>query len=209
MSPIQTIGCDLLSLPVKKDCSRQRRCFVSHEKQPVEKLVRFVVSPDNKIVPDIEHCLPGRGLWLKASRDIVERACNKQLFEKNMQANVEVDKNLIEVVEELLVQQCLNLIGLARRAGEAVAGFEKMKTFLSRHGACVVFCAYDITFESRQRMIKLAGAAPVVDVFSSMELGRIFNRKRTVYVAVVKKQLGTRLLVESTRLAGFRISEKV
>ena len=126
-----------------------------------------------------------------------------------MQANVEVDKNLLEIVEELLVQQCLNLIGLARRAGEAVAGFEKMKTFLSRHGECVVFCAYDCTIESRQRMIKLAGAAQVVDVFSSMELGRIFNRKRTVYVAVVKKQLGMRLLVESTRLAGFRISEKV
>ena len=209
MSLTQKIGVELLNPSSKGDCSRQRRCFVSYEKHPMEKLVRFVVSPDNKVVPDIEQCLPGRGLWLKASRDIVERACNKQLFKKNVQANVEVDENLVEVVEELLAQHCLNLIGLARRAGEAVAGFEKMKNFLSVRETCAVFCACDGALDSRKRMINLAGAVPIVDVFSSMELGKIFNRKRTVYVAVVKKQLGKRLLVESTRLAGFRISEKV
>ena len=205
----QRIGRKLISPSSKENCFQQRRCFVSHEKHPMEKLIRFVVSPDNKIVPDVEQCLPGRGLWLKAARDIVERACNKQLFEKFVRVNVEVDENLVEIVEKLLVRHCLNLIGLARRSGQAVAGFEKVKAFLSGREVCAVFCAFDCAFDSRKRMVKVAGAVPIVDVFSSMELGRIFDKNRTVYVAVVEKKLGMRLLVESKRLAGFRISEKV
>ena len=61
---------------------RERRCFVTFKRRPKEELVRFVLAPDNCVVPDLTECLPGRGFWLSSSREIVNTACNKNLFSK-------------------------------------------------------------------------------------------------------------------------------
>lgn len=92
--------------------------------------MRFVVGPDSSVVPDIAEKLPGRGLWLTASRDIVSRAVARRLFGKAAKAAVTVPADLADRVEARLVARCLDLVGMARRAGRSVAGFEKVRSWL-------------------------------------------------------------------------------
>ena len=61
---------------------RARRCIVTRESLPEPRLIRFVLAPDGRVVPDLARKLPGRGLWLSARRDIVDRACAGNLFAK-------------------------------------------------------------------------------------------------------------------------------
>src|SRR5580692_10481389 len=58
----------------------ERRCIVTGEVMPQARLIRFVAGPAGEIVPDVAGNLPGRGLWLTARHDIVERAVAKRLF---------------------------------------------------------------------------------------------------------------------------------
>ena len=186
------------------DESPHRRCLVSRESYPADQLIRFVVGPDNNVVPDIERRLPGRGLWLRATRDIVNDACKKQVFPKAARAPVVVPDGLADRIEELLLRRCLNFLGLARRAGHAVGGFEKVRAVLSGGKAGVLLIACDAGEDGRRKVLSVAGDVPVVDVFTGDELGSVFGRERTVYTVIESGGLSTRLVGEACRLAGFR-----
>jgi uncharacterized protein len=189
--------------------SRDRRCFVTYVRKPTDELVRFVVAPDNSIVPDLAERLPGRGLWLSSSRETVNTACAKRLFAKAAGGSVTVRDDLADAIEEQLHKRCLDLLGMARRAGEAVGGFQKVISLLHSRPASLILCASDGADDGRNKVVAAAKKAPVIEVFTGVELGSIFGRERTVYVAVAQKALGARILRESERLAGFRLAETV
>ena len=189
--------------------SPQRRCIVTRETLPTDRLIRFVVGPNNTIVPDIEGRLPGRGLWLRATRDIVEKARAKNFFAKAARAQLSVDDDIVDRVEGLLLRRCLDILGLARRAGGAVAGFEKVKSLLADGKTAVLFLGRDGGEDGRRKVLSKAGDALVVDIFTSAELGSVFGRDRAVYAAVSAGALATRLLNEAGRLAGFRDARAV
>ena len=186
---------------------RERRCFVTFKQRPTKELVRFVIAPDNCVVPDLTECLPGRGFWLSSSREIVNTACNKNLFSKAAGRRVIVREALADKIEEQLLRRCLSFLGMARRASEAVAGFNKVISFLKGNPASIVLCARDGGNDGRNKVVKAAKNAPVINIFSGSELGSIFGRQRTVYVAVAENALARHIMRESERLAGFRLAE--
>ncbi|HVG47675.1 MAG TPA: DUF448 domain-containing protein, partial [Rubellimicrobium sp.] len=108
----------------------ERRCLVTSETGPKSGLVRFVVGPDGSIVPDIAGKLPGRGLYVTASRPILEQA-RKGQFARAAKAPVTVPEDLADEVERQLAHRVVDLVSLARKAGLAIAGFEKVKEALA------------------------------------------------------------------------------
>ncbi len=181
-----------------------RRCIVTRESLPVSRLVRFVVGPGDEVVPDIRGRLPGRGLWLAARRDIVDRACTSNLFAKAARGRAVVGDGLSDRVECLLRDRCLDLIGMARRAGLAVAGYEKVRAQLRGGKARLMVTACDAAPGGRTKLIGPAQGATVVDVLRASELGQVFARAGVVHVAIGSESLAARLIVEAGRLAGFR-----
>ena len=184
--------------------TRLRRCLVNREALPVDRLIRFVVGPDQTIVPDINGRLPGRGLWVQAMRTTVQEACDGKHFAKAARAHVQVEAGLADQVEGLLSQRCLNLIGLARRSSDAVAGFEKVKALLKSQKSAVLFIASDGATDGRRKMLAVSGNTVVVDLFSSAELGHVFGREKTVFAALNEGGLANLLIHEASRLKGFR-----
>lgn len=168
-------------------------------------LIRFVVSPAGVLVPDIGAALPGRGLWLAARRDIIKLAVAGKQVARAARRNVIVPDDLSERVEGLLARHSLELIGLARRAGEAVAGFEKVRRWLRTRPAGVLLAASDGAADGRGRLCGLAPGLPVVDVLSGAELGAAWARERVVHGVVAPGGLATKLLDAAARLAGFRV----
>jgi predicted RNA-binding protein YlxR (DUF448 family) len=179
-----------------------RRCIVDGAVKPVEEMIRFVIGPDGMVVPDILGRLPGRGMWLSASRDVVNTAAAKKVFAKVARRSVTVPPDLAGRVEHLLVARCLDLIGLARRAGEAVTGAEKVRAGASR--AAVLLMAADGSPDERGKTSRLCPDVPMVCLLSAAEQGRAFGRDHAVHALLERGGLATRLLVEAGRLAGFR-----
>ena len=115
----------------------ERRCIVTSEVKPKAELLRFVLSPQGEVVPDIGSRLPGRGIWLCASRDVVNTAVAKRLFAKAARRAAIVPADLADRLEVLLARRCLDALGLARRAGQAVCGFEKVRAELKARRTAV------------------------------------------------------------------------
>jgi uncharacterized protein len=188
----------------------RRRCIVTREALPKEQMLRFVVDPAGSVVPDVGCVLPGRGLWLRADRDIVGQAVRKNLFARAARRTVTVPADLAGQVERLLARRCLDLLGLARRAGQAVAGFEPVQAWLAAGRVGVLLAASDGAADGR-RKLRAAGRRPggrdldPVELFTGAELGAALGRDGAVaHVAVAQGRIADRLMVEARRLTGLR-----
>ncbi len=181
-----------------------RRCIVSGQVTDKGGLLRFVISPDGVVVPDLDRRLPGRGIWLSPRRDVVNTAVQKRLFARAARRAVQVPDDLADRLEGMLVRRCLDLLALARRAGQAVCGFEKVKAELKAGRAALLVEARDGAEDGRGKMIALAQSASVIGVLDTAELAVPFGRDQAVHVAVAPGGLARRLVVEAGNLSGFR-----
>jgi uncharacterized protein len=189
-----------------------RRCIVTRERLPKERLIRFVVAPDRTIVPDLAATLPGRGIWLSARLDVLETARAQgglgRAFARAARGPVTVPPDLPAVLEAALVRRIGELLGLARRAGQAVAGFDKAREWLRAGRVSLILQASDGSAAERARF--LSGAADRVAVWAplpAVALGRMFGRDHVVHVAVAPGRLAERLTIEAARLGGLRLTD--
>ncbi len=172
-------------------------------------LLRLVIGPDGDIVPDIDARLPGRGLWLTPRRDIVERAVAKRIFARAARRPVSASPELADRIEGLLARRCRDSLGLARRAGLAVGGFDRVSEAV-RHGKVgLLLVALDGAEGSRRKLAALGRGLPAASVLTTAELGAAFGRERIVHAAVGGGKLCRRLQLDLARLAGLRVGAVV
>jgi len=184
----------------------QRRCLVTREVKGQDEMIRFVLDPSGQVVPDLDGRLPGRGMWLSADRNVLNKAAAGNLFAGAARAPARAEADLAGQVERLLVSRALGCLGLARRAGQVTMGFEQVRACLRASAAGVLIAASDSAADGRGKLRRLAGDLPVVTAFSKAELGAALGREGLVHVAVAPGRLAQRLLCYVHRLAGFRPS---
>jgi uncharacterized protein len=166
--------------------------------------LRFVVGPSGELVADAAAELPGRGLWLTPRRDIVEHAVAKRLFARAARQTVAVPPGLADRVEGVLARRCCDTIGLARRAGLAVAGFEKVCEAVRAGKAALLLSALDGAEGGRGKIRALGRNLPLARVLTAAEIGAVFGRHHVVHVAFGGGRLSRRLIADAEKIAGFR-----
>lgn len=178
-----------------------RCCVVTRRQGERARMLRFVVGPGQVIVPDLAAKLPGRGIWLSAVKDVIETARSRGAFAKAARAQVQVPPDLPDVLADGLRQRISDTLGLARRAGQAVAGFQKAQGWLLAMRAGLVVQAADGSAEERQRFLG-HWPGPVARPLSAEKLGPVFGRDQAVHVAVASGRLAQALIADTERLAG-------
>lgn len=179
-----------------------RRCIVTRERGERERMLRFVVGPGQLLVPDLQAKLPGRGIWLSARRDVLETARSRSAFARAARAPVAVPPNLIQLVEDGLTRRVAELLGLARRAGQANFGFERAREWLLGNRAAIVIQAQDGSPDERARFLSGRRDVAVAAPLPASALGAVFGRDHVVHVVVAPGRLAEALRVETDRLAG-------
>ena len=90
--------------PKAREDGAERKCIATGEVLPKGRMIRFVVGPGEMIVPDIMGKLPGRGIWVSATREALEKAVAKKLFARAARQAVELPEDLVGQVEALLAR---------------------------------------------------------------------------------------------------------
>jgi predicted RNA-binding protein YlxR (DUF448 family) len=165
-------------------------------------MIRFVVGADGMLVPDLGARLPGRGFWLSARADVLDTARGRGAFARAMRAPVNVPPDLPRMIQAGLIRRIGELLGFARRAGQAVAGYTKVRDWLEHGRAGVLVEASDGSLAERSRLLGAAKDLPVIAALAAAELGRIFGRDHVVHAAVARGRLAEALIIEAERLAG-------
>jgi uncharacterized protein len=194
------------------EAHRERRDLVSGEVMPEERLVRFVAGPDGVVVPDVARKLPGRGLWVAATREAVDQAAKKGGFSRSAKAKLSAPADLSDQVENLLKVRLLSGLGLARRAGGLILGFEKTAQAIEQGKTAWMVEAADGAHDGRRKLLQSmrraaeAGllAPRLLGVFSSEELGLALGLGNVIHVALLAGRGADRWTMDVERLSGFR-----
>ena len=180
----------------------ERRCIVTGDVQPKAGLIRFVIGPEGQVVPDILGKLPGRGMWVTADRVVLEQAKRGQ-FARSAKKPVTVPDGLVDEIEKQLVRRVVDLIALARKAGLAIAGFEKVKDWLANGVVRVLLQASDGSERGKTKLWTPTGAR-YYGCLSSQELGLAFGRQSVIHGALATGRLSDRVVEEAAKLRGMR-----
>lgn len=183
-----------------------RTCIATGETAAPERMIRFVVGPDGEVVPDLARRLPGRGMWLRAERKLLEQAITRKAFARAARAPVKVAADLPERVECLLLGRVLEDLSRARRAGRAVAGFVRVEQMLGRNRAGLLVVASEADGDGLAKLE--AKGVPIERLGDAAALGGVFGRDQAVYVAVARDdasgQFIQRIAGGAARWRGYR-----
>ena len=195
--------------PRKTDVTRTD--IVSRETRPIAELIRFVKAPDGSVVPDLKRDLPGRGVWVEATRTAVEKAVSRRLFSRAFRETVEITPDLADLVDRLLVKQALGTFGLARKAGTVLTGFAKVEQAVARERLAGLVHAAEAGSDGVE---KLAAAlkrrfggeigCPVVRIFTGDQLDLALGRSNVIHAALLAGRASETFLERAGALGRYR-----
>ncbi len=193
--------------------SPERQCAVTRERLPKEAMIRFVLSPENVVTPDVAARLAGRGVWVSAERRHVDTAAAKGAFARGFKGQVTVPEGLSDLTERLLVKRCIELLGLARKAGLAVQGHDQVRDALRGKEPAFLLEASDGAEDGRNKVYFLAKAiysgVKVAGALSAQELGMAFGRDRVIHGLVRRGAIADNWEIAYRRLTGFRAAPEL
>lgn len=187
-----------------------RQCAVTRERLAPDALIRFVRSPVGIVVPDGFGKLPGRGAWITADQETLKTALQSDAFSKAFKAKSTPMEGLADEVERQLVQRCTGLLGMAKKSGLAVLGFDQVRDYIRRQEPGLLLEASDGAEDGRNKVHFLAKAiyedVKVAGALSSAELGMAFGRQHVIHALLEHGSLADAFSVAYRRLTGFRVA---
>lgn len=187
---------------------RLRKDIVLGEATDEARLIRFVAGPDGTVVPDLARKLPGRGIWVGADRDSVTTAAKKGLFSRAAKTKLTAPPDLADQVEALLARRVLDSLGLARKSGSIISGFEKVIAALATGKVAWLIEASDGAEDGRRKVLAAARRAQIsprlLGAFNSDELGLALGGENVIHTALLAGRGIDRWALDVERLSGFR-----
>ena len=208
---------DLDDGPRTNRSATERMCAVSREVRPIDELIRFVVSPQNEVIPDLKRKLPGRGLWVSASRQAVADAVRRHQFSKGFKREVRAAPTLAADTEALLVRSVIEALAITAKAGQVVSGFGKVEDALKSRQAGVLIHASDGAADGIRKLDAIirqnAGIGdeslefPVVTALTSEQLDLALGRSNVIHAALLAGPASKTFLSRSQTLVRYRMAD--
>lgn len=171
--------------------ARERLCILTRQTLPIAQMLRFVASPDGVLIPDIKHKLPGRGIWIKATRAAVEEAVRRKVFERALKRSAHVPADLPDHVESLLERAALDWLSLANKAGLVTSGFAAVAKLIEQGVARILLEAQDGAPDGVRKLAAMARrcykddeAPAVITIFTSLQLDLALGRTHVIHAAL-------------------------
>ncbi len=181
-----------------------RMCIVTRVVKPEDELIRFALSPDGEVVPDLKRKLPGRGVWVSLDRKMLGDAIKRHLFSKGFGAEAKAGPELADLVGLQLRKDVLSALSLARKAGLALSGFMKVEEALTKGNVRMIFHASDGSVDGRQKLDRKCAANVVIfDLFASGDLDLAFGKSNVIHAAVANGGMAEKLLDYARKLAQY------
>jgi predicted RNA-binding protein YlxR (DUF448 family) len=196
--------------PRKTAPGTERFCAATGEVKPVDAMIRFVLDPQGAAVPDLRRRLPGRGVWITATRSALRTAITRKVFARAFKRDVRLAGDLVATTERLLEQAALDALAIAHKAGNAAIGFGNVDAALARDRVRVLIDAAEAAPDGTRKLMAAlhrrhdAGEIAVIDVFASAQLDLALGRSNVIHAALLAGPESETFLARVARLDGFR-----
>lgn len=188
----------------------ERFCALTRAAKPIDELIRFVTGPNGEVVPDIKRKLPGRGIWITATRAAVDEAVKRRIFARGFRKDVRADGDLGVLTERLLERSALDALAIVGKAGQIVAGFGKVEEAIGAGETIALIHASDAAADGKRKLAAAlrrgdgGGKIPSIDAFSSQQLDLALGRLNVIHAALLEGPVSATFLARTKRLTRFR-----
>ncbi|MCA6118222.1 RNA-binding protein [Bradyrhizobium sp. WSM 1738] len=208
---------DLDHGPRTDKSATMRMCAVSREVCGIDELIRFVVAPSGEVVPDLKRKLPGRGLWVRASRRMVAEAVRRHQFSRGFKRDVRVAATLPADTEALLERSCIEALAMAAKAGQVISGYAKVEGLLEQGRAEALIHASDGAADGIRKLDAIAGQRsrnigeshrlPIVTALTSAQLDLALGRSNVIHAALLAGPASKTFLSRCQVLVRYRMDD--
>lgn len=195
----------------------ERECCVTREVKPVAELLRFVVGPDDVLVPDVDARAEGRGAWVTATSAMVAEAVRKKAFQKSLKAPLTVPADLAELARTRLEQRLSGALSMARKAAQIATGATKVRAAIEKGEVIALLTATDAAPDGRGKMLGALKAVeyaardagfpgpdvPHFELLDSTQLGLALGLENVIHAALTKGPAAQGALARAERLARY------
>jgi len=199
----------------------ERKCIVKRQAVDRDELLRFVLGPSidasgsindpsqgSIVTPDLKEKLPGRGVWITGNRACMEEAVKKKLFSRAFKEPCKVADDLPETVEALLEKRCLNMLSLAKKAGQVVTGFDKVYSAMSKTTLEMLIEAADGAPGGQKKLEKKFLAifpdGQIVNLFTSEQMDMAFGSTNVIHAAITHGNMTQNVQAAVEKLVKYR-----
>ena len=214
---------DLDNGPRTDRSARSRMCAVTRQVRPIDELIRFVVGPQGEVIPDLKRKLPGRGLWVSASRQAVAEAVRRHQFSKGFRREVRASPTLADDTESLLARSLIDALAIAAKAGRVISGFGKVEDALKSRqtqgssasiealihasdGAADGIRKLDAIVRQNAGINDESNQIPVVTALTSEQLDLALGRSNVIHAALLAGPASKTFLSRSQLLVRYRMA---
>jgi uncharacterized protein len=210
---------DLDNGPRTDRSATMRMCAVTRAVRPIDELIRFVVSPQGEVIPDLKRKLPGRGLWVSASHQAVAEAVRRHQFSKGFKRDVRVAPSFAADTETLLVRSAIEALAMVAKAGQVVSGFSKVEDALRQvrgsvqalihasDGAADGIRKLDAIIRQNAGINDDSREFPVVTALTSEQLDLALGRSNVIHAALLAGPASKTFLTRSQILVRYRMAD--
>ena len=191
----------------------ERLCVATREVRPVSDLIRFVIGPNGEAVPDLKRKLPGRGVWVTATRKALEDAIKRKAFARSFKREVRLPADLLERTAQLLEQSALDALAIAAKAGSVTSGFAKVENALAHDHVLALLHAAEAAPDGVRKLNAAVhrnsrpGSIQVVQALTGAQLDLALGRPNVIHAALLAGPVSDTFLARLRRLERFRTGD--
>ena len=190
----------------------ERTCALTRELKPAADMIRFVVGPGGEAVPDVKRKLPGRGIWVTATRAAIEDAVKRNVFTRGFKRDVRVALNLAAQTEQMIERAALDALAIAGKGGTVISGFSRVETAVGRDDILAMIHAADAGDDGKRKLAATlhrnttvkSREIVMIDMFTGAQLDLALNRPNVVHAALLAGPGSETFLARVARLTRFR-----
>ncbi len=196
-----------------RDRGVERLCVVTRTVRPVSDLIRFVVGPDGEAMPDLKRNLPGRGVWVTGTQEVLGDAIKRRLFARGFKRDVRLPADLLARTGRLLERSVLDALAIAGKAGLVAAGFAKVEAALAHERVVALLHAAEASpdgvkkLDGARRRVPQGDTVAVTQILTSAQLDLALGRSNVIHAALLAGAPSDTFLARLRRLERFRTGD--
>ncbi len=176
-----------------RDVKSERTCLVTRQSGTPQTLMRFVINPTGQVCADIKGRLPGRGVWLTPTRDMIVQALKRKVFAKGFKKPIEAPDDLPDQVAALLRRDLLSMLALANKAGALITGSGKVDDALRARRVEALILAREGLDTGASRVLNVLKnqdegevTCPIITDLTHDELSMALGKPHVIHAACVR-----------------------
>ena len=180
-----------------------KKSFAENADLDENDFIKFSLSPDNKLVPDLHDKLPGKSIWATTDKALIECIQERKDVKEHFGVSHVFTNDLLFLIKKILRKKIVNSISLAKKAGYLAIGIDTIKAQLKEKKHCLIIVAKEARSLKNYSFFSSNTISCFENLLYQRDLEKSTGKNNVKYVGILSKNFKKTIQVDLNKLKGF------